>query len=123
MLKDHFFTITALASENNTATVSIDINEKHKIFDGHFPGQPVVPGVCLLQMVKEVTEVVLSKKLLLIKAEELKFLMIINPTVNKTLVMLLNHTSADHGKLNVTASLLKERSVCFKFKGQFNLSV
>ena len=122
MLKDDFFTITTLATENDTISASLELNEKHKIFDGHFPGKPVVPGVCMLQMVKEATEAALGNKLLLTRAEELKFLMIIDPAECRKLEMLLKYIREKNGKIIIEASLLKDRSVCFKFKGQFSLS-
>jgi 3-hydroxymyristoyl/3-hydroxydecanoyl-(acyl carrier protein) dehydratase len=40
-------------SETATATRTIAIAPDHPAFDGHFPGQPVLPGVALLAEVLE----------------------------------------------------------------------
>ena len=122
MLKDDFFTITTLGVDTDSFMATLELNEKHAIFNGHFPGQPVVPGVCMMQMVKEVTETALGKKMMLTKAEELKFLQLTNPTENKTLELLLHFRMEENGKINFTASLSKENSVCFKFRGHFSLT-
>ena len=52
MLKNDFFTFTALQLEGDMVTTNIELNAAHSIFKGHFPGQPIVPGVCMMQMVK-----------------------------------------------------------------------
>jgi len=40
--------------ENNEDSFKIELNFNHKIFKGHFPGSPILPGVCIIQIVKEV---------------------------------------------------------------------
>lgn len=118
MLKDDFFTITEMNIEGNSINAILKINENHAIFQGHFPEHPVVPGVCIFQMVKELAELSSSQELQLTKASEIKFLGVIDPNEKKTLQLSLNYEKENEG-INVSASLLKETSVCFKFKGIF----
>ena len=121
MLKDDFFTITKMNIEGNSINAILKINENHAIFQGHFPEHPVVPGVCIFQMVKELAELSSSQELQLTKASEIKFLGVIDPNEKKTLQLSLNYEKENEG-INVSASLLKETSVCFKFKGIFKIS-
>ena len=30
---------------------SLELNPEHPVYEGHFPGNPVVPGVCQVQMI------------------------------------------------------------------------
>jgi 3-hydroxyacyl-[acyl-carrier-protein] dehydratase len=119
MLKDDFFTISSIQKENNSFKIVLELNAIHKIFEGHFPGQPVVPGACMLQIVKEVTEIILNKKVQLTKADNLKFLQLINPNEHRTLQMGLTFNISEGGIANVSANLLNGSSVCFKFSGSF----
>ncbi len=119
MLNNDFFTITALNIEEDAIKATLQLNEKHKIFDGHFPGQPVVPGVCMVQMVKEVAETALEKELLLTKADDIKFLMVINPNENKIIQLLLNYSTEETGEISFYATLFIDSSIYFKFKGLF----
>lgn len=119
MLVNDFFTITAISIEMNAVKASLQLNEKHKIFDGHFPLHPVVPGVCLLQIVKEVVETALHKEIFLLKAVEIKFLKVINPNQNKVLQLMLSYLTNEDGTLHVEAKLAEANFICFKFKGQF----
>ncbi len=119
MLKDDFFTITAIQEEDNSIKAFLELNAKHKIFDGHFPGQPVVPGACMLQMLKEILEEIIGKKLQLTKAHDLKFLAMINPNEHKRSEMQITYNIEKDGMINVSAKLLTETIICFKFSGLF----
>jgi len=119
MLKDDFFTISSIQKENNSFKIMLELNAMHKIFEGHFPGQPVVPGACMLQIVKEVTENILSKKMRLAKADNIKFLLLINPNEHRTLQMDLTFNISGDGIANVSANLSNGSSACFKFSGSF----
>ena len=41
--------IVDLNLENKTITVEAHVPEKHTIFEGHFPGFPIMPGVLLTE--------------------------------------------------------------------------
>jgi len=121
MLKDDFYSITSINTEGNVINATLVINETHKIFEGHFPGQPVVPGVCMMQMVKEITVIALENDLQLIKADELKFLQVIDPRGNKEIQMQAQYNSPSATVLNISATLVIENLTCFKFKGSFQV--
>lgn len=119
MLQESFFQFTPPQTDGNTSKTTITLNAGHQIFEGHFPGQPVVPGVCMMQMVKEVLENIVGTKTKLLKAGDMKFLAILNPQANSTADMQVTYTTADDGTLKVDALIQHEASVFFKFKGVF----
>jgi 3-hydroxyacyl-[acyl-carrier-protein] dehydratase len=121
MLQGNFFTITTIETEISSAKAVIQINPSHEIFVGHFPGTPVVPGVCMMQMVKEILEDVLGKDIQLIKADHIKFLTVINPLQTSTVQLDLKYTITDAGDAITVASLLDDKVVYFKFKGLFRV--
>ena len=63
LLKKHFYTVESTSTESNSHKVVVKINAKHSIFNGHFTPQPVVPGVCTIQMVKECLSDLLGKSI------------------------------------------------------------
>ena len=119
MLQGDFFHITTLETVENTVKVLLQINPAHAIFEGHFPGQPVVPGVCLMQMVKEIAEKVLGKEIRLVKADQIKFLAPLIPAENQPLQMELKFSARENSETGVDAQLVNETTVFFKFKGLF----
>lgn len=121
MLTGGFFTITAMGHPGGMINAVLEINAGHKIFEGHFPGQPVVPGVCMMQMVKEILEQALGKQTKLASAGELKFLKIIDPTINNSIHAELKYAIGEDGKIKVGASLVNEGVTYFKMNGVFVL--
>jgi 3-hydroxyacyl-[acyl-carrier-protein] dehydratase len=117
MLQGDLFTITTLNTENNTVNAVLQIDAGHRIFEGHFPGQPVVPGVCMMQMVKEVMEQVLGRHTRLVKADHLKFLSMVNPKENNTITAQLKYTQNENNEIQVNGSLLNGTATCLKFSG------
>jgi len=78
-LLDGFYKVNNLAVADNTAIANITINKDHDIFKGHFPGNPITPGVCMMQIIKEITEKIVKKKLFMQSGNNIKFMAIINP--------------------------------------------
>ena len=74
MLLNNFYTVDELTKSENELQASIQFHPEHEIFEGHFPGQPVVPGVCMVQIVKEFMQLATEEKLMFIKGNQIKFL-------------------------------------------------
>lgn len=121
MLQGNFYTVLNNQSNGASVTALLELNPEHHIFDGHFPQIPVVPGVCMMQMVKELVEDFTGQRLRLSKAEHLKFLTIIDPRENKLLEVEISITSNSSSNIQVTAAFFRQEMVFFKFKGGFVL--
>ena len=74
MLRNDFFKINSLDFNGNELISNISLDSEHAIFEGHFPGNPVTPGVVQMQIVKEILEVYFEKKLQLETMGRCKFL-------------------------------------------------
>ncbi len=96
LLKD-FYKINTLKTVEVITTATITINKDHQVFKGHFPGNPVTPGVCMMQIIKELTEDVVGEKLFMQSASNIKFMAIINPNVTPNLELILNITKTEEG--------------------------
>ncbi|MGB1319128.1 MAG: hypothetical protein ACPG5W_13000, partial [Flavobacteriales bacterium] len=46
-----FYIKLSEATTNTGWNVSVELNSKHEVYEGHFPGKPVAPGAALTQMV------------------------------------------------------------------------
>lgn len=91
-----FYTLNSFEKdENGVFSAKISLNKDHDIFKGHFPGNPVTPGVCMMQIVKELTEEITGKTLFLKSASNVKFMAIINPFETPDLDLQLNITETE----------------------------
>ena len=119
ILKDDFYTITSLTTDNEMVEASLQLNPAHPIFDGHFPGQPVVPGVCMVQMIKEILETVTGRTLILKQSDHIKFLSVINPVEARQVKASVRFSERENSELHVIASLNCEERICLKIKAVF----
>ncbi|MDR3134105.1 MAG: hydroxymyristoyl-ACP dehydratase [Prevotellaceae bacterium] len=85
MLRDSFFTIEEFSKDGVSFRAAVRLNEQHPVFAGHFPGQPVVPGVFTLQMIKECVSYALEKELRFTTVQNCKFSRTILPGVHPLL--------------------------------------
>ena len=119
ILKDDFYTITSLTANGETVQASLKLNPAHRIFEGHFPGQPVVPGECMVQMIKEILETVSGRNLMLQRSDHIKFLSVMNPVEAGPVQASVQFSEKENDELHVVASLNCEERVCLKLKGVF----
>ena len=95
MLIEGLYTVTDFEFEGQELKAKIHLNKDHDIFNGHFPGNPVMPGVCMLQIIKELAERATSKNLFLAMSSNIKFMAIINPDTNPDLILNISIVEAD----------------------------
>jgi len=120
ILQPGFFTVQHPVAKTGVLEAQLEFNGTHPIFEGHFPGQPVVPGVCMLQIVKELTIMALGSPLQLQKAVEMKFLAVIDPGIQRAVSISLHYSGEVDNFVSVSASLFNRETVFFKFKGIFS---
>lgn len=97
VLKD-FYTIASCEEKTENAYLAkIILNPEHPIFRGHFPGNPVTPGVCMMQIVKELSEHITQQNLTLSSASNIKFMAIIDPEETPELMLDLAISETEDG--------------------------
>ena len=120
LLKDFYKIVELDNSNKENIKAIVDLNKNHEIYKGHFPGNPIVPGVCLTQLIKEVMETSENKELSMVYADNIKFMSVVNPEVNNRLQIDLN-VKYDTGEnlIKVNSVTHFNDQVFYKFKGNF----
>ncbi len=119
MLLNSFYTLTHLALNTNGLQATLQINAGHDIFKGHFPAQPVVPGVCMVQIVKELMEQATGTPLVFRKGHQLKFLQLLVPGAEPVQVQI--NWQLENDAYNTQADFKKEAAAVFKLSGIFSV--
>ncbi|HXS36317.1 MAG TPA: hypothetical protein VN721_06420 [Flavipsychrobacter sp.] len=119
MLMNNFYTIKDEQRGENSFSCKVSFDASHDIFKGHFPDQPVVPGVCMMEIVKELLQKQIGKKLWLRNAGNVKFLQLITPDVEP--VINISWNEGDNG-YNVNAFFNNNAVVLFKLTGHYELN-
>ena len=118
MLIKNLYNIQSFSADGEAVTASVKLNKDHEVFQGHFPGNPIMPGVCTIQLVKELTEKALKKELFLSVVSNVKFMAIINPEKNDTIQVNL-HISGEDGHIKVKNSVSFDDTLALKSNARF----
>ena len=121
MLKNDFYTISKFNRLKNRQRGVFQLNTSHPIFEGHFPDIPIVPGVVLMQMIKEVLEDDFACKLNLIEAKNVKFLDFINPKEVSELDFDIIIKSKETESLKIQAIISSKKAIHFKLSANYKL--
>lgn len=119
MLEGIFYSTISYSHIGNDVKASLKLNRESSVFAGHFPDMPVVPGVCSIQMIQELIEKAISKKIMLINADNIKFLGIINPEITPEIDIEITYRFDDQGNIITSAVIVSNETIFLKFKGIF----
>ncbi|WP_195352445.1 ApeI family dehydratase [Bacteroides cellulosilyticus] len=118
-LLPNFYKVTHSEHINETDwVVQVMLNPQHAIYSGHFPQQPVVPGVCMLQIIKECIEKIQQAPLQYKQIASCKFLSVINPNETPELELSLTIKKNETDTFQILAEGASSKDICIKLKAQ-----
>ena len=79
MVLNNFYSVVNTEIREDEVITEILINKSHEIYNGHFPGRPVTPGVILMQLFKDEAERQTGRALILKSGDNIKFTSVVNP--------------------------------------------
>ncbi len=108
--------------DNINSTFTIELNPDCFIYKAHFPELPITPGVCIIQVAKELFSELCGATLDLESVSNAKFLAVINPEVTSKLTYSFNKVtvSEDSSQYKVSVVVADEKttytklSLCFR---------
>ncbi len=121
MLVNKLYKVRSLSSnpDGSGLQAEIELYPDHPVFGGHFPGNPILPGVCTVQIIKELLEQSLQKSLRMTKAGSIKYLGFVNPVSMPKLTFRLQVKTMESSHISCSATVSAiEQTVC-SFKGEY----
>jgi 3-hydroxyacyl-[acyl-carrier-protein] dehydratase len=119
LLKDFYKIISLEKNDSQKYLAIIFVNENHEVFKGHFPGNPIMPGVCMMQIIKELTENITESSLIMQSLTNVKFMALINPFVNPELSLELDITLTEEGLVKVKNTTFFDETVALKLSSVY----
>ena len=83
-LINDLFEIVSAEQRDDSYQCQVKLNPEHRIYKAHFPGNPITPGVCLMQMGEELLEEKNGKQLQLSIVKSIRFKKIVGPNDKPT---------------------------------------
>ena len=119
LLKDFYKILSLEKTATEKYSVSIFINAKHEVFKGHFPGNPIMPGVCMMQIIKELVEQIVESSLMMQTLSNVKFMALINPDVTPELRLELDIAIGDDDLVKVKNTTYFNETVALKLSSVY----
>jgi 3-hydroxyacyl-[acyl-carrier-protein] dehydratase len=121
MLMNKLYHITSFEPDMTKGNIIalIHLNRNHPVFEGHFPGNPILPGVCTVQISKEILEKATNKELMLMRAGNIKYLGFVNPDLDQEMHFNLVVMTSETGELTCSSTVSVDGNIICSFKGEY----
>ena len=119
VLKDFYKVLSEEKTSDSKYTITILVNEKHDVFKGHFPGNPIMPGVCMIQIIKELTEKITESTLMIQTLSNVKFMALINPEATPELRLELDIVTTEDDLVKVKNTTYFNETVALKLSNVY----
>lgn len=114
MFRNDLYTLLENRAEVAGVCFRIRLNAEHPLFKGHFPAQPVLPGVCTLSIVRECLADIVACPVRFTEIRECKFTAAVDPRTTPELEIRL---TAANGALQ--SSVTDGERTILKLKAQY----
>lgn len=111
LLRNNLYTISQKENDGLNGCFTIELNSSHFIYLAHFPEEPITPGVCIVQIGQELLELLLEESFLkkyrleIKKVKNVKFLSVISPKNNTTIVYTMKKVEMSEDATEVKAQI------------------
>lgn len=122
ILNDTFYTVTELTKGENAVDATIKLNASHAIFEGHFPNNPVTPGVVEMEIVKEILSLGLEKPLKMKTMSSCKFLAVLNPINVENVHVKISITEMDDAFVRISGQLADDTTTFLKIAATYMIA-
>jgi 3-hydroxyacyl-[acyl-carrier-protein] dehydratase len=114
MLENKLYIIEHKEEDGENITFTIRQNKSNEIFKAHFPGNPITPGACLVEIARELCEKHIGKSLKIRFLKSVKFLNIITPIANEFLKFDISLSPADDNAFDAKIQIISDENVYTK---------
>jgi len=120
-LKDKFFTVLHEEKlSNNEAIYLCELKADCDVYRGHFPGKPVSPGVCNIEMIRECAELLTGVDLGIDVIKQCRLTAVVSPSVCPKVDVAVNVALLEGTKnYNVVATIRDAERSYMELKGTF----
>ncbi|MDR2916698.1 MAG: beta-hydroxyacyl-ACP dehydratase [Tannerella sp.] len=114
---DDYYKIDSRIAEGDDTLFCVTLLSGYRAYEGHFPGNPVSPGVCNIQMIKECAEQLAGKHLFLGYISQCKLSAVITPQTTPHLQIRMQLSEVED-LYKVRAIVFDDTTTYIDFKGE-----
>lgn len=117
MIRNLYRITTQSVSERGAGTFEVKLNSNSEIFSGHFPGHPVLPGVCTIDIVKNCVSIMSGYNVIFTGISLCKFTGMVDPQIEDVLKVDIEIIKGENDGVNAIVSA--SQRIVLKLKGVF----
>ncbi len=122
LLENKYYQITDRKTDGQDTIFHIAVLPDCEVYRGHFPGDPVCPGVCNIETIKECAMLLTGKRLFISQIKQCRLTAVATPASCPQLELRMNALPTGQGFI-VTASLSDINKTYMEFKGEMTLEM
>ena len=118
MLIENYYTVLSRQHQEDADVFHVSMNADCAVYKGHFPGEPISPGVCNIQMIKECLEEVVGQRLLLDTIQQCRLTTLVTPIAYPELDVRIQVVKRDAERVSFKAQLGQGEESYLELKGE-----
>ena len=117
MQKNKIYKIIDSSHSESISKYTIRIDFSNSILKGHFPKKPVLPGVVMCDIIRDLASIKLGVEIQLVNAKNIKFMKMIIPSKNEKYIVNISINKDNNYKIKATIS--QNNEIHFKLSGEY----
>lgn len=117
LLENSFYKILHKEVDGLSGRFTIAILPDCNVYEGHFPNDPVCPGVCNIETIKECTMLLTGKELRIKSIKQCRLTAIATPSVCPEVTVTVTATPSADNTYTVLASIKDDAQTYMEYKG------
>jgi 3-hydroxyacyl-[acyl-carrier-protein] dehydratase len=97
----------------------VTFDPAHPVYQGHFPGQPVTPGVCIVGMLRDLMQQALKRQLIMSEARMVKFHNPLKPIAGLEVSVNITYRYVDADSFAIKATVRDEEITFCSLNAQY----
>lgn len=116
LLENKYYQIYNIENTTSGGIFHIRLIRDCDVYKGHFPGNPICPGVCNIETIKECAMHLANKNLYISTIQKCRLTAVATPHECPEMDIIINIQSSDNG-FTVTAKIKDQVKTYMEFKG------
>ncbi len=122
ILENNYYKVLSRSRHSETSvTFRVALLPDCDVYRGHFPGNPVCPGVCTMQMIRECAETFLGKSLHQPVVSQCRFVTLMTPAECPEVDIKMEILTATDQSFTVKATVSDSDNIYLEYKGEMTI--
>lgn len=117
LLDNQFYKVLKEESDGQQGTYTVAILPDCNVYDGHFPGNPVCPGVCNIETIKECAIRLTGKELRIKTIKQCRLTAIASPAVCPEVTIAITAIPTNESTYTIQATVKDTQQTYMEYKG------